>query len=62
VEAEWTLEAWRDFVANRDAGAGMLWALAIVIGLIVRALPERWRAWGVSVVSCYAVVMVLWLL
>lgn len=62
MEAEWTLEAWRDFVAQRDAGAGALWLLAIVIGLIVRALPERWRALAVSGVTAYAVVMVLWLL
>ena len=62
MEAEWTLEAWREFVANRDAGAGSLWLLAIVLGLGVRALPERFRAWAITGIAVYAVVMVLWLL
>ena len=62
MEAEWTLDAWREFVANRDAGAGMLWLLAMGLGLLVRVLPARFRAWAIAGIAAYALVMVLWLL
>lgn len=52
------MDDWRAFVAGRDAGAGALWLVAALIGLIVRALPERWRAWAVGGFAVYAVIAV----
>ena len=46
---------WQAFVVARDRGALALWALALLLGLLVWALPARWRPWAVVALAVYAV-------
>jgi hypothetical protein len=46
---------WVAFVTARDSGALSLWLLAVALGLLVMALPARWRSVGVIAIALYAV-------